>query len=376
MSKWAWVFLMASVAVWVLMMGIAAAQSDDERSFYMGFTPFPHDVTDDALAYIIERTQSDGDLIAHHLDEGIPWVEALNGEDFSGVLTGELDYRRFINQDHQVYVSITPIDITRSTLAPYHGPQGVTDLPHPWDTYAFNHPDVVAAYLAYAQRVIEYLNPDYLAIGIEANGLLTNTPDAWPDYLELHQVVYEQLKVDHPDLPIMVSLIAPALLEGYTEEHDYSAQMKALEDIMPYSDYFALSLYPYMSVYTTEQLPDDLFEQLRELSDKPMAIAETGYPADSFSITLPDGVYTFESNPHKQAEYMALLLNSAQAYDMQFVVNFVLRDYDAVWEALGRDETLAIWRDTGIYDEDGNLRPAGEIWMAWLSRSVGDTAVE
>jgi hypothetical protein len=255
-------------------------------------------------------------------------------------------------------------------MAPYHGPQGVTDLPPPWDTYAFNHPDVMSAYLAYAQRAIEHFDPDYLAIGIEVNGLLTNTPDAWSDYLELHQYVYEQLKGEYPDLPIMVSLVAPALLQGYTEEHDYSAQMQALEEIMPYSDYFALSLYPYMSVYTTERLPDDLFQRLHELSEKPMAIAETGYPGDSFSLTLPDGVYTFESDPEKQAEYMSLLLNSAQTYDVRFVVNFVLRDYDAVWEAMGRDETLAIWRDTGIYDEDGILRPAGDIWMDWLSRPM------
>jgi hypothetical protein len=47
----------------------------------------------------------------------------------------------------------------------------------------------------------------------------------------------------------------------------------------------------------------------------------------------------------------------------------LLRDYDAVWEALGRDETLVIWRDTGMYDEDGELRPAGELWLEWLARA-------
>lgn len=348
----------------------ATGQSEDERSFYMGFTPFPYDVTDEALVYMVERIQADGDLIAHHLDEGVPWLEALAGTDYSEALMAEWNYRRFISQNHQVFVSITPIDIARTTMAPYHGPQGVTALPSPWDTYAFNHPDVMTAYLAYAQRTIEHFDPDYLAIGIEVNALLTNTPEAWPDYLELHQYVYEQLKDEYPDLPIMATLIAPALLQGYTEEHDYSAQMQAMDEIMPYSDYFAVSLYPYMSIYTTDQLPNDLFQRLRELSEKPMAIAETGYPAGSFSITFPDGVYTFESNPEKQAEYISLLLNSAQAYDVRFVVNFILRDYDAVWELMGRDETLAIWRDTGIYDEDGILRPAGDIWMEWLARPV------
>jgi hypothetical protein len=360
----------------VLMLGAgfasspAASQSPDERAFYMGFTPFPYDVDDAALSYTAERLQADGDLIAHHLDEGIPWPEALAGDPLPAPLMAEWEYRRAISAEHQVYLAITPIDISRTWLAPYHGPEGVVPLPAPWDGYTFDHPDVQAAYLNYARRAIDFFQPDYLAIGIEVNGLLTNTPDAWPAYLALHQHVYTQLKADYPGLPVMASLVGTALLEGYTEEADHAAQQQARQDILPYTDIFALSLYPYMSVYTTDIIPDDLFARLHELSDKPIAIAETGYPADTFSLTLPDGVFTFASDAQKQADYMRRLLESAQVYEFRFVVNFVLRDYDAVWEALGRDETLVIWRDTGIYDEDGELRPAGDLWLEWLARPV------
>jgi len=40
-------------------------------------------------------------------------------------------------------------------------------------------------------------------------------------------------------------------------------------------------------------------------------------------------------------------------------VNFVLRDYDALWQQIGGNEDLTIaWRDTGLYDEAGAARPA------------------
>jgi hypothetical protein len=368
MRNWPAILVLALVVGLSGITGRAAPPA--ERAFYMGFTPFPYDVGAAAVTDTAAQLPRNADLIAHHLDEGIPWVEALSGEPLGTALADEWAYRRATSGDLQMYVAITPIDISRSMMAPYYGSGGVEALPAPWNAYTFDHPDVKAAYLAYARRVIDYFEPDYLAIGIEANGLLTNRPDAWPAYLALHQHVYTRLKADHPDLPIMVSLVGTALLEGYTDTDDHAAQMTALAAILPYTDYFALSLYPYLSVYTTESLPADLFDRLTALSDKPLAIAETGYPAQSFTVTLPDGPYTFASTPAKQAAYMSLLLEAAQAYEFRFVVNFILRDYDRVWEALGRDETLAIWRDTGIYDEVGTLRPAGELWLDWLARPV------
>jgi hypothetical protein len=42
---------------------------------------------------------------------------------------------------------------------------------------------------------------------------------------------------------------------------------------------------------------------------------------------------------------------------MPFVVNIVARDYDALWTAAGGGDVLAIWRDTGLYDEEGGGAP-------------------
>ena len=338
------------------------------RAFWMGFTPFPHDTTQDALDYNRVRLRQDGDLIAHHLDEGVPWVEALAGQPISGELADEWAYRKAVAEDRTTLLSITPIDISRSEMAPYFSPDGVLPLPEPWSTYAFDHPDVKTAYLNYARSAIDFFEPDYLVLGIEVNGLLKSSPEKWSSYLVLHQYVYRALKAEHPRLPMMVSLIGIDLLEDASAV-DPVTQRQALDAILPYSDYFALAMYPYMSSFSTDVIPEDLFTRLRAMSDKPMAITETGYPAEPFTITFPEGPFVFEGTEEKQDQYMALLLTSAQALDFRFIVNFVLRDYDAIWEQLGRDETLAIWRDTGIYDETGALRLAGDRWLEWLAVS-------
>ena len=220
----------------------------------------------------------------------------------------------------------------------------------------------------YALRAIEFFEPDYLAIGIEVNLLMVNRPELWPSYVELHQFVYSELKARYLDLPIFVSLLGTALLEGYQHEPDHAQQMQALADILPYTDYFGLSLYPYLTAYLTDELPEDMWDELFSLSDKPIAITETGYPAEAF--TLADGAIEIEGTPEKQAAYIEDLLQEAEERQITFVINFVLRDYDALYKLVPEaDRELArVWRDTGLYGGAGDPRPALEIWRTALAR--------
>jgi hypothetical protein len=311
----------------------------------------------------------DADIVAHHFDNGVPWPEALAGAEFDAHVQDDWEYRRSNTPaGHQVYLAITPLSIQRDGLAPYRGERDDMPLPAPWDSYSFDHPDVKTAFLNYALRAIEYFEPDYLAIGIEVNLLMVKRPELWPSYVELHQFVYGELKARHPDLPIFVSLLGTALLEGYQHEPDHAQQMRALADTLPYTDYFGLSLYPYLTVYLAGELPSSMWDDLFSLSDKPIAITETGYPAEAFS--LADGTIEIEGTPEKQAAYIEDLLQEAEERQIIFVINFVLRDYDALYELVPEaDRDLArVWRDTGLYDGAGNPRLALEIWRAALAR--------
>jgi len=343
------------------------------RHYHLGFTPFPYDITSEALSYVYEKIAVDADIIAHHFDGGIPWPEALEGLPYNDNLMDDWQRREtFTPPGHKVYVAITPISVSRDSLALYWGETENMPLPAPWDSYGFNHPDVKTAFLNHAIATVEFFQPDYLAIGIEANLLLNSIPEQWDAYLELHTYVYEQLKARYPDLPIMVSVMGNSLLEGFNTEGNLEANRQAFEQLIEYSDYFAISLYPYLSAYLTDSIPEDMFENLLPLSDKPIAFAETGYPAQSFTLTK-DNLY-FDTNPEKQLAYFTMLFDEADRHNFVFIINFVLRDYDALWPYLNPDdqELAILWRDTGFYDEKGQPRPVLELWQAVLARPYQD----
>jgi len=338
-----------------------------QRSFFMGFTPFPYDVTPEAVEYVYNKIATDADIISHHFDDGIPWPEALSGTGFHPNIIADWNYRiARTPSSHKILLSVTPISFDRNSLAPYKAEKGDLPLPPPWDTISFNHPDVKTAYYNYCVRIMDFFKPDYFVIGIEVNLLMKLNKNLWNDFLDLHKYIYQQIKTLDPVFPVFVSFTGMDLVDGYTDAN-HADMMTALNDILPYTDYFGLSVYPFISNFTCDSLPADMFDKIFTLSNKTICITETGYPAEYF--TIYGGSVVFDGSPEKQNNYITLLLNKAQENNLEFIINFVLRDYDALWNSIGSpDDITKLWRDTGLYDQDGNSRIAHQSWMEWLGR--------
>ncbi|MDC3962567.1 hypothetical protein KEG38_52605 [Polyangium jinanense] len=338
----------------------------------MGFTPFPYDITEAAVLDVYDKLAQEGDLYAFHTLSGVPWVEAGQGLGLDGYGQSVKDAWAFqkahIKPDHKIYLGLTPLDDSRSKMADYWGAQEHMPLPPPWDTYDFNAPEVKAAYLSFCETAIANYKPDFMGIGIEVNLLKKNAPARWAAYVELQKSTYEALKISHPDLPVFVTLTGVDLLEGWTDAN-HEGQMAALADILPYTDILAISLYPYMSKYLADSLPPTVFADLAALAPgKPIAIAESGYTAQVTTLAMA-GI-TFHGSPEKQDNFVNLLVNEAQTLKMPFVVNFVVQDYDALWQKAGGGDLLTVWRDTGFFDENGAARPAMTTWRNALARPL------
>ncbi|MFN8529137.1 MAG: hypothetical protein U0670_11030 [Anaerolineae bacterium] len=357
---------------------VEAQTAPDTRPFHMGFTPLPYAISFEAVDFTYRSLVQDSDLIVHHFDDGVPWVEALNNQPYSDHIMNDWADRvrrtEPLRADHKVMLDITPINFARTGIADYHGTQADMPPPAPFDHMTFDDPDVETAFYSFAQTAIAYFQPDYLMFGIEVNLLMRLNPSAWDSYMTLHRHLYTRLKQDYPDLPVFVSMTGIDLLDTYTDA-DHANQMRAFNDVIDYTDIFALSMYPYMTRFMTTPYPTDMYDQLATLTDKPMAISETGYPAQTFSIQVDPGPrLTFTSDDTKQADYIRYLLDEAQQHQFVFVVNFVLRDYDDLWQAIGGQEDLTIaWRDTGLYAEDGRERPSLAIWRDVLALPFAGT---
>lgn len=363
-----WIALMVAGGLGFSALPTAAQET---RSFYMGFTTFPYAVSQEAVDYTFTTIGREADLIAFSFDNGVPWVEALQGQPFHPVLEAEWKASTAkIPKNHRRYVQVSPIALLRNGLALYRGAQGDMPLPSPWDKAKFDDPEVIKAYVYYCQRLIQVFEPDYLGIGIEVNLLMTNAPDLWDGFVRFHREVYQTLKAAYPDLTILTTFHGTSLIEGYLAEANHESQMKTLRDLIDYTDVFALSLYPYLTSAMTFRIPETLISDLVALAPgKPLAISEMGYPAQDLILTQTP--LTMPSTPDKQNQWIQVALEAAQQYRFQFVVNYVLRDYDALWELVkDKGDLMVLWRDTGVFDEQGGERPALQTWRGYLKRPV------
>jgi hypothetical protein len=342
-----------------------------ERPFYMGFTPWPSDITPEAVQEMYEFLGRNSDIIAEHV-EGVPWTEALDGRPFSEGLMNDWNGRKKSIPAHaKVYLAISPLNGTRSGIADYRGTSEHMPIPKQFEGKALNDEMVKKAYLDYCRRAFEFFKPDYFAVGIETNELFRNGHVHWADYIDLHRYVYRELKREHPDLPIFVSLTLHTLYADSREHGDEMVQ--ALRPLMDSNDMLAISFYPFFKHLSGDV--DDAFAYLAREFDglrKPYAVAETGESAARIAFKADGAEVVLDGSSEAQLSYYRKLLAFAEAKRLRFVISYMYKDYDALWNRIKQSSPgwFEAWRACGFLDANGTKRPAYEVWKAYLDRKV------
>lgn len=330
----------------------------------MGFTPWPYDLTTEAVKWVDRTIKEHGDIIEQHFEEGVPWPEALAGSSYKPGMEKEMQRRVERMAGYKRVVSINALNMARDGLALYRGDSANQGLPGEWQGKRLNDPMVVKAYSQYVERVIDVMKPDYLLIGVEVNILQRRKDSSWSDYLVLHKAVYEAVKARHPQLPVMASVIAPSYFKGLTSEDDSEKQKQELKKLLPYMDIVGFSVHPFMSSLACEKVPDrKFFKELFALAEgKPFAITETSYPAQKWDMWFGFVRMPFNGSVEKQAAYLKAMLEQSLEDKPVFISWFSVRDYDQLYEKLKLVPMLIVWRDTGLFDENGKARPALKLW--------------
>jgi len=337
--------------------------AEKTRSFALGFTDFPYANSLDALAASYSVIQRDGDMAVMHFDDGIPWQEALDSlpypQNFLNELNGKADA---IPAGHLTYLAVTPIAFSRDKLADNRGTTGSEPLSPPWDTRTFDHPQVITAFINYCEKMISIYSPQFFSYAIEANMLINLAPSKWDAFVTLAKSVYTNLKLNHPSLPIFLTLQAESFYKAPNN------QRAGIARILPYTDYIAVSSYPFVEQSNPNLLAADYFRELANLAPKkPFAIAETAWPAED--VTAPYPVLIPENEATQQA-YVQRLLADSDTLSAAFVCWFFTRDFDDFWESDLQFSVIAptirLWKDTGLYDGHGNPRPALIPWHKYL----------
>ena len=136
------------------------------------------------------------------------------------------------------------------------------------------------------------------------------------------------------------------------------AMLSAFAESMPYNDLVTVSSDPFIRGGTTDiegclwWLTDD-FDGYK----KPYAFVEVGEPAER--LRFPGSGQVIDGTPEKRAAFCQTFLAFAQGHNLRFVISFLHRDYDTLWEKIkgSSSEAFMAWRDCGLLDQDGKPAP-------------------
>lgn len=342
----------------------------ETRSFYMGFTAFPFDATDAAQKETYQNVVADSDIFLNHLDHGIPWDEAFNELPFPLEVQGAIDATKTgLKPETKILLTATPTNQTRESLANYWNNNGSHQpLPAFWQNKTFDDPDVIAAYTKYCKRIIDEVQPDYFAYGIEVTAAFTKEDAQYAQFLKLIEAVYAILKTDYPNLPIFLTFQDRSFNNTHTE------LLEITKTLLQFSDYVAISTYPFLDYSDLKReadpalFTDNWLADFRNLdTSKPFAISETGFCAED--LIIENLGVEVKATKQWQADYLTKLFNHCNDLDAEFVAWFVYRDYDMLYDhTVDPPDILKVWRDNGLLDGAGNKRPSHEVWQNWMTR--------
>lgn len=335
------------------------------RDFYLGFTPFPYDITQEAVKNTYKLLDEHSDIITHHFDSGVPWVAASSGEPYHDKVVWDLHQRAsYLTDESVVYLALTPLNGDRTDMAGNWDAEGNMPLPEDWVDLRFNDSKVIDAYLNYCEDMIDRFDPDYLAYGIEVNMLAMTNPDAYEYFVSFVKQVYPLLKENHPNLPTFLSIQTEYYLNN-------PRQVEAVDRLLPYTDYIALSSYPFTSKPDPSEIPEDYYTQVADIApEKPFCFAETGFPSGPTSI--PEVGIELPGSTEDQTKFVEYLFETCETLDAEFITWFVLADYDATWNYLGdlgMNPIYKLWIETGLIDEELQEKQAMDTWDDWLLKT-------
>jgi hypothetical protein len=332
----------------------------------MGFTRWPADLTLEGANTAQNFAHRQGDIVSVMLIGGVPWPEALNDKPYSADVRRQLDYRP--PKGKKLFLSISPLNKDRTDIAPYWGARDNLPLPTPWNTRPLDSAEVKAAYRNFVLNAVARMRPDFLAIGIELNVLLSNDPAKWLQVKELYRETYVAVKAKHPRLPVFFTteVLHYKKLAAGSQDKDQAGEVA---ELMQQSDMFAMSLYPHMSYATPRPLPLDFLDFARGFG-KPIAVSESGMT--SRNVELKTYGVTLRGSEAEQWQFTDFLLRTAARDNYRFVIMFATTDFEKLIARLPAavQDLARVWAFTGLQTSAKKPKLAFALWRAWLLRPL------
>jgi hypothetical protein len=305
-----------------------------------GFTPFPTRPDLNGVIDAYRIADDHGDLIAHHLDECVPWDALENRTELPYDLNDTLQLRTEQSpRDAVVYVAMSLSAIGRDAVAPDCG--GVAR------ERSFADPEVIAGAKDWADLLVARLQPVFLNVGVEFNLLDRNRPDLGEGFEALILELIDHIHTRHPGVVVLASV-----------QFDTMADTAEVAAVAGAVDLLGVSIYP-SAFGATSPPSDDALDALAALGPR-LAIAETGWPG---APAIVDGTIV-PFTEAIQVDYVEWLGRMAERHDLRLVVWFFPGDPRPVFIDAPPDlqAVAALFATMGLVADDRTPRPALEVW--------------
>jgi len=330
---------------------------DSGKTAY-GFFPSPPEVSLDSVFQLFKDMHQHGDFVL--IQQSTAWEDFVNGTDSeSQTRTDLINQVKLASQNDLETIFV--IDALNGLNR-----RDFIGLPAGWDA-SFSNPNVRTAYLNYALWVVRNFHPRYLGLASEINTYMDAHPDDAPNFISLYNEIYALVKAEAPQTQIFVTFqwddlnnMFPQPEEGNRQKFDTNwEQVEAFE---PNLDIWAISTYPYFVFNNGTQIAADYYTPLLARTDKPVAIAESGFSSQAVGFA--------QGSPEDQVAYLNTVHNQLGSR-LVFWVNLLLTDFnlDSYSEYMLKNgqstddvSSLGNFAHVGLLNFDRSPKPALEAW--------------
>ncbi|MBS3061013.1 MAG: hypothetical protein J4215_00345 [Candidatus Diapherotrites archaeon] len=309
------------------------------RSFEQGFVPIPpQPITEAGWMDTFRLLGRNADVVLHH--SAIDWNKFSENANAprSADKTPNLEQTNFValmakQNQLNVLIVVDPLRSDRLEIDPNVAPIG----------FKFQDSAVRAAFRNYTMRIVRDYKPKYLGIGSEINTYMRKHPEDALFLISAIKEIIAEVKYESPDTIVTTTF----QFEELTGKVNGSSQWDLLEQIEPSVDVVAITTYPSPFFESPGKIPEDYYRQLGSHTQKPVIIAESGWPSA--------GEPGFHGSEQNQAEFIKRLPVLTQDLNLQVWIWWFLHD----WSGEGYAD---FFKSMGLRTSDGNEKPA---WQAF-----------
>ncbi|HLD94090.1 MAG TPA: hypothetical protein VI703_07815 [Anaerolineales bacterium] len=212
----------------------------------------------------------------------------------------------------------------------------------------------------FEQMLVDFastMHPPFIFLGNESDEYFTSDPEDYARWVEFYNRAYDDIKAVSPETQIGPIFQYERLSGQGTYNQWTTPQWGALEaHDLSRVDIVGLTLYPWLSVATPEQVPDDYLQPIIErIRGKPVAITETGWPGADLGLET-----AWETSPDAQIRYIDSLERILSGTNIK-ILNWV-----HLYQMMPTAENESFWQvfsSVSLRDYEGNKRPAYGVWV-------------